>query len=80
MTSTGPQLGQGDALLSSGRAAEALQRFDTVLARRPDVAIAHDGRARALRQLGRVDEAEQAAATYATLEAHRSDARIGSLE
>lgn len=74
------RLGEADVLLALDRAPDALAIFDALVARDPALAVAHDGRARALRVLGREADAEAAAATFTRLEARRSDARLASLD
>lgn len=79
-------LGKAYVMLEQDRAAEALALFERLRAERPELADALDGRARALAQLGRDGEAEQAFAhTVAAVERGsglrvRSAAESGSAE
>lgn len=53
-----PHLGLGEALLREEKPAEALAAFDTAIARGPNVTLARVARWRALKALGRQQEAE----------------------
>lgn len=71
-------LGKADALLEMGCAEESLRLFEVVIAEREDLTEAIDGRARALKQLGRVTEADEAFKLYVAIAGQRSEARLRS--
>ena len=71
-------LGKGDALLASGRPEESLRLFDQVSAERKDLTESIDGRARALKQLGRNEEADEAFKQYVAIAGQRSELRVRS--
>ena len=60
----GDVLGTARTLFALGRVQEALGAFDEIVDDHPDFADALEGRARALRQLGRTAEADEAFARY----------------
>jgi Flp pilus assembly protein TadD len=63
-------------LLELDRAAPALAIFEHVITERPDLGESHEGRARALKQLGRDAEAEVAFRDYLSTTARGSDLRV----
>lgn len=71
-------LGKADTLLGSGRAEESLSLFERVCAERNDLSEAIDGRARALKLLGRIAEADEAFKQYVAMAGHRSELRVRS--
>ncbi len=71
-------LGKADTLLGSGRAEESLSLFEGLSAERNDLIEAIDGRARALKLLGRIAEADEAFKQYVAMAGHRSELRVRS--
>lgn len=69
-------VGAGGALLALQRFADALERFDRVLAKHPERVDALLGRSHALRCLGRGAEADAAYKQALAASAQRSDARV----
>lgn len=77
-TGTGALLGKADALLALGHPEESLTLFDRVSAERKDLTESLEGRARALKQLGRNEEADVAFKQYVEIAGQRSDLRVRS--
>ena len=69
-------LGKANSLMALGRAEEALVLFDRVSIERSELSEAIEGRARALRQLGRHAEAEKAFQQYIARVERQSDLRV----
>jgi tetratricopeptide (TPR) repeat protein len=67
----------GNALLSKGRAAEAIPYYEKALALRPDDAAGHNTLADALRRSGRLDEAIAQFRTVLELRDRQGDAKKG---
>ena len=77
LANVGTDVAIGEALLASDDAGRALTAYRRALARNPGSARAHAGVAEALRSLGRLDEAEQAADVARNL--LPGDARVRAL-
>lgn len=69
-------LGKARTLLELNRPAESLAVFERVGAERPDLGESIEGRARALKQLGRDAEAEDAFRQYISMTARGADLRV----
>lgn len=69
-------LGKARTLLELDRAAAALAIFEHVITERPDLGEAHEGRARALKLLGRDADAEAAFRDYLSTTTRGSDLRV----
>lgn len=73
-------LGKADVLLETGEAELALRVFERVLAERPGLRDATEGRARALHELGRFNEAEVAMQQYVSAIGDRADLRVRTVD